>query len=72
MKKQQPQPLIKSGSMGLSDTVELKWLDEKRSLRMKTTRGIWATAKRTARKYKCYPSNQHSLNHRKGDLNINR
>lgn len=25
-----PQTLIKSGSMGLSDTIELKWLDEKK------------------------------------------
>lgn len=58
--------------MGLSDTIELKWLDEKRSLRMKTTRGISATEKRTEREYKYYPSNQHSLNHRKEDLNINR
>lgn len=39
---------------------------------MKTTRGIWATEKRTEREYKYYPSNQHSLNHRKEDLNINR
>lgn len=39
---------------------------------MKTTRGMWATEKRTEREYKCYPLNQHSLNHRKEDFNINR
>lgn len=58
--------------MGLSDTIELKWLDEKEAWGWRLLEEYGPQKKNRKGSMKYYPSNQHSLNHRKEDLNINR